>query len=158
MMCIIHTVLFLEGNNFLSYTVIYSPQVNSASSFLASYHQTQILQHKNVSVTFRKSELFRIFRCIYFFLSLVSIYLLAPSFIHRRWRINWGHFDRSEGSKVARDLFTEHAHPPRNVKGGGVKGANKELRRVGWKYRALNVRRETQEKGKEKWLERSCAR
>lgn len=39
-------------------------------------------------------------------------------------------FDRSEGTKVAGDLFTEHAHPPRNVKGGRIKRANKELKRV----------------------------
>jgi hypothetical protein len=39
-------------------------------------------------------------------------------------------FDRSEGSKVAGDLFTEHAHPPRNVKGGRIKRANKELKWV----------------------------
>jgi hypothetical protein len=31
---------------------------------------------------------------------------------------------------VAGDLFTEHAHPPSNVKGCRIKTANKELKRV----------------------------
>ena len=35
---------------------------------------------------------------------------------------------------MAGDLFTEHSHSPRNEKSRRIKRANKELKRVEWKY------------------------
>jgi hypothetical protein len=40
---------------------------------------------------------------------------------------------------VAGDLFTEHAHPLKNVKSGRIKTANTELKTAGQKYGAVNV-------------------